>query len=65
MTTIEERTADAWRAIRLAGAPLVPAEITSPRAVIREAHVRLREMRLARQSRRAGNDNGNGGDHAA
>jgi hypothetical protein len=56
--TDEQIAADAWRSVRLAGAPLVRPDTTSPCAVIREAHVRLRDMRQARQSRRAGNDNG-------
>ena len=51
MSLDEHRAADAWRAIRVAGRPLVPPSIDTPRDVIRQAHMRLRELRLEARSR--------------
>ena len=62
---VEEIEADAWRSIRVAGRPLVRPETTSPLEVIREAHVRLRELRTTRQFRCAQNDNHYGDDDHA
>ncbi len=62
--TRTDRDAAAWRAIRLAGRPLVPIGMTSPKAIVRLAHLRLREMRQAAALRRAENDNVGGGDAA-
>jgi len=51
----EHTDAAAWRAIRRDGVPLVPPAIDTPAAVIREAHMRLREMRREAQARTSHN----------
>ncbi len=48
----------------LAGRPLVPIATASPRAIVRAALLRLRELRQAAAAGRAHNDNA-GGDDAA
>jgi hypothetical protein len=51
MNTRERRTADAWRAVNLAGRPLVAIDVESPREIIREAHLKLRDMRAEARAR--------------
>jgi hypothetical protein len=47
----EKIDAAACRSIRIGDAPLVPSTLESPRAIIRQAHMRLRELRLEARGR--------------